>query len=119
MTRFLLFIVYLLSDINVSVIIFFTIDSEDIFPMLQSVQLVVDGGTSLGLILLFAVRLVPVNALYKLQKNQKISIILEQLPRQSSGRCDQPLKRQYSSLLGLFWLEFKRWASYSSSLSSS
>jgi hypothetical protein len=51
MTRFLLFTVYLLSNINISVIIFFTIDSEDIFPMLQSVQLVVDGGTSLGLIL--------------------------------------------------------------------
>jgi hypothetical protein len=52
MTRLLLFIVYLLSDINISVIIFFTIDSEDIFPILPPL---VDlfGGTSLGLILRF------------------------------------------------------------------
>jgi hypothetical protein len=74
MTRFLLFIVYLLSDINISVIIFFTIDSEDIFPVLQSVQLVVDGGTSLGLIL-FALGLVLVNALYKSQKIKRSQLV--------------------------------------------
>jgi hypothetical protein len=64
MTRFLFFIVYLLSDINISVIIYFTIDSEDIFPILPPL---VDlfGGTFLGLILWFVLGQVPVNALYK------------------------------------------------------
>jgi hypothetical protein len=48
MTRFLLFIVYLLSDINISVIIFFTIDSEPLAANNQKANFVFKAAAKLN-----------------------------------------------------------------------